>query len=119
MPSARKEFAIAITKVDINDLVAACERYARTKPPKMAWLNPATYLRQERWLDERGPRDGIAGALDRLHQEIAERGTPDYSLPSTSPDNWREKLERTKTANAEAAIRDILAARARRKEGGQ
>lgn len=35
-----------------DDLVAGLENYIRDKPVDRAWLNPATFLNQERWADQ-------------------------------------------------------------------
>jgi uncharacterized protein YdaU (DUF1376 family) len=48
---ARQKFGIAIKKQSLGDLTAAVERYKANKPADRAWLNPATWLHQERWLD--------------------------------------------------------------------
>ena len=40
--------------VSFPTLMAAFERYKRTKPPDRAWCHPATWLNQERWKDGAG-----------------------------------------------------------------
>jgi hypothetical protein len=35
-----------------EDLMAGLDRYIRTKPSDRAWLNPGTFLNQERWADQ-------------------------------------------------------------------
>lgn len=34
------------------ELIAGRDRYIRSKPPDRPWCNPATWLNQQRWLDE-------------------------------------------------------------------
>ncbi|MDR6334509.1 hypothetical protein GGQ86_002991 [Xanthobacter flavus] len=41
--------------VTLDRMLAALDRYMRTKPPDRPWCNPATWLRQGRWDDEPGP----------------------------------------------------------------
>jgi hypothetical protein len=38
--------------VSVDDVLAGLTRYKRDKPPDRPWLNPATFLNQERWADE-------------------------------------------------------------------
>jgi hypothetical protein len=69
-PAARRAFAIAIQTVDLDTILAGVQRYADTKPAGTSWMNPATFLRNEGWNDERGPmrdeRSGLRVALDKL-----------------------------------------------------
>ena len=50
--AAKKAFNGAIKKTDVQTLVASLDAYKRDKPPDRSWCNPATWLNQERWLDE-------------------------------------------------------------------
>ena len=43
---------IARSSVKWSDLMAGLERYIRTKPSDRPWLNPTTFLNQERWADQ-------------------------------------------------------------------
>lgn len=49
-PAAERAFAKH--SGDIDAIVAGVERYIRDKPPDREWLNPATFLNQERWKDQ-------------------------------------------------------------------
>lgn len=52
-PVALKKLGgIARSSVRWDDLMAGLERYIRTKPAERPWLNPATFLNQERWADQ-------------------------------------------------------------------
>lgn len=42
--------------VAFADIMAGLDRYIRTKPPDRAWLNPETFLNQERWTDQPAPQ---------------------------------------------------------------
>lgn len=49
---AERAFKAALRKTDPETLLEALEIYIRTKPPDRPWCNPATWLNQERWLDQ-------------------------------------------------------------------
>ncbi len=49
-PAAERAFAKHFKEIDA--ITAGLERYIRDKPPDRQWLNPATFLNQQRWLDE-------------------------------------------------------------------
>lgn len=51
-PRALKAYRGARAKVDHVALIAGVERYIRTKPDWQDWAHPATWLNNERWLDE-------------------------------------------------------------------
>ncbi len=51
-PPARRAFAKARKAETLDRIMAGVERYIRDKPPDRPWLNPATFLNQERWADE-------------------------------------------------------------------
>ena len=49
---AEKAFPKALSKAgSVEILIEGVRSYKRTKPPDRSWLNPGTWLRQERWLD--------------------------------------------------------------------
>lgn len=78
---ARKKFPIALRKVKFDVLLDALRRYAG-KTDDRPWLNPATWLHQERWADQpaqvsRGspggqPLRGVAALTAQLQREILE-----------------------------------------------
>jgi hypothetical protein len=53
--AARKAFVGARRKASPAEILAGLERYIAAKPPDRPWCNPATFLNQERWLDEPAP----------------------------------------------------------------
>jgi hypothetical protein len=70
--------------VELETLIRARDRYIATKPPDRPWCNPATWLNQERWLDEPAqvdmraaarppPEHGFAGVARTLMEQ--ENGT--------------------------------------------
>lgn len=53
--AARKAWPTARQKADLSALTAGVERYIRSKPADRDYCHPATWLNQERWLDEQPP----------------------------------------------------------------
>lgn len=58
--AAKKAWPAALKRAESFDaLVGGLNRYIATKPRDRAWCNPATWLNQDRWLDEpAGSSDG-------------------------------------------------------------
>lgn len=52
--AAEKAFAKARRKTDLTTLVSAVVAYVANKPGYADWCMPATWLNEERWLDEHG-----------------------------------------------------------------
>lgn len=79
-------------------IMAGLDRYLRSKPPDRAWLNPETFLNQERWGDQPAavstgpPRNGNQG-FESLFQQ-----------PETPPDDQapRSEFDLDLTANRPA-----------------
>lgn len=51
-PAAARAWPAARRKADLEALLAGLKRYIASKPPDRPWCNPATWLNQERWLDQ-------------------------------------------------------------------
>lgn len=51
-PKAWQSFRAAMRKADFDAIMAGLERYIASKPPDREWLNPTTFLNQERWNDQ-------------------------------------------------------------------
>jgi hypothetical protein len=104
-PAAERAFAKAFAKHDLEPIMAGLERYVRDKPPDRDWLNPATFLNQERFLDEPAPQsstssqrasgDGMTVVLQKLREQvngqsyngikdITEAGVPDSGASNAS-----------------------------------
>jgi hypothetical protein len=60
-PAAARAFATAIKKASIEQILAGLARYVRDKPPDRPWCNPATWLNQDRWLDQPAPASASNG----------------------------------------------------------
>ncbi len=56
--AARVAYARSLSKTTDEILIAGVRRYVSTKPPDRPWCNPATWLNQERWLDEETKPNG-------------------------------------------------------------
>jgi hypothetical protein len=69
-------------------LMAGLGRYIRDKPPDREWLNPETFLNQERWSDQpamvrsTGP-PRVAQGFESLFQEKPDATSPEYDLDLT------------------------------------
>ncbi len=53
--AARKAWSTACGLASLETLLQGVEKYARDKPADRPWCNPATWLNQQRWMDEPGP----------------------------------------------------------------
>lgn len=54
-PKALTAFLKARKKDSLENIMAGLQRYVTGKPPDRAWLNPTTFLNQERWNDQPAP----------------------------------------------------------------
>lgn len=68
--AAKRAFEKALAKVELNDLLAAVDRYRTSKPPERQWLNPSRWLDDERWSDEPA---SIGGRKDNLLDHLNRR----------------------------------------------
>jgi hypothetical protein len=75
-------------KISFEFLIAAIRKYEATKPPDREWLNPKTYIEQERWNDKPARTSGkheptsAEGAARRaLELEALERAGTAGSAP--------------------------------------
>lgn len=51
-PKAREALAKARKVASLEAILSGLSRYVASKPADRAWLNPATFLNQERWADQ-------------------------------------------------------------------
>jgi uncharacterized protein YdaU (DUF1376 family) len=78
-PAALRAFCRARKAYNINAILAGLERYAAEKPAERAWLNPATFLNQERFNDEPASAPNGAGkrnAHNAILEEVARQFAP-------------------------------------------
>ena len=60
-PRALKAFKAARKRVSLEDMLAGLERYKASKPDYADWCHASTWLNEDRWADDYGPkRDGPA-----------------------------------------------------------
>jgi hypothetical protein len=74
-PAALKAFVSARRRAGIDAIVEGVFAYIRDKPPDRSWLNPATFLNQNRWEDkpaqvQNGKTSSISSACDNLVQLV-------------------------------------------------
>jgi hypothetical protein len=75
-------YVAATKRADHSEIMAGLRRYVASKPADRPWLNPATFLNQDRWADEpavvpvaRGSPAGhrpnpLADAFGRMAQQM-------------------------------------------------
>lgn len=88
--AALQSFTRALLKTDLAALLAAIERYRSSKPPDRQWCNPATFLNQERWLDQpanieaSNGRHGLSAAngTKRDWWDVSKPAPPDEPPPN-------------------------------------
>jgi len=101
-PKARASFAKAMKRDEFEVIMDGLRRYIRTRPPDRDWLNPATFLNQERWNDEpatvtqrsafaapsrqQAVIDGVAAAVERRER---------IGGWEAQADAWRRGVSRT------------------------
>jgi hypothetical protein len=92
-PAALRAFVSARKRAGLDAIVAGVFAYIRDKPPDRPWLNPATFLNQNRWEDQPAqvangksqdnPRGGsLIAAIDRRLAAIAVEGESDPQMPA-------------------------------------
>jgi uncharacterized protein YdaU (DUF1376 family) len=91
-PVAKTAFAKAIKRATLAEILAGLERYKATKPPDRSWLNPSTFLNQERWNDQPAKVNGNGHAGGQLPLGRPERRTlnaPSVNTPEEAAMNKR------------------------------
>jgi hypothetical protein len=69
------------------DVMSGLDRYIRSKPPDRAWLNPETFLNQERWTDQpasvasQGNQNGRRTVHDAANDLLAKINALDEPAP--------------------------------------
>jgi hypothetical protein len=74
-PAALKALRSARKRTDLADILAGVETYIRNKPPDRQWLNPATFLNQDRFADrpaqvENAKTSPFDAAYDRVLEKL-------------------------------------------------
>lgn len=81
--TALKSFRAARKRGSLEAIMAGLENYIASKPSDRQWLNPATFLNQERWTDQ--PAEGING-----NARAPKRTTADLARELTRVAEQRE-----------------------------
>jgi hypothetical protein len=89
-PAALKAFVGARKRAGLDAIVNGVFAYIRDKPPDRAWLNPATFLNQNRWDDQpaqvqHGRTQETRQSLPEAARRLAEQGLsfgPKPELPT-------------------------------------
>lgn len=73
-PDAMKAYKTVRRSSTLDEIMVGLHRYVQSKPLDRPWLNPATFLRQERFRDQpapvAAPLKGLAAAKQSLREEI-------------------------------------------------
>jgi hypothetical protein len=87
-PKALSAFLAARRKAELTAIMAGLRRYVASKPPDRPWLNPATFLNQERWMDEPAftARAGPAPRSNPLADAFGSMRPPDERHPPPTDD---------------------------------
>lgn len=93
-PAALKAFLSARKRAGLDAIVEGVFAYIRDKPPDRPWLNPATFLNQNRWEDqpakvEHGTSNNRSGgslvaSIRRELAELEQSEGSDFALPGGS-----------------------------------
>jgi uncharacterized protein YdaU (DUF1376 family) len=94
-PYALKCFMRARKRASLETIMEGLDRYIATKPPDRPWLNPSTFLNQDRWGDQAAPVVEKLSAfqqavkkhieeVDSRHERNSEIGTGRRTLRGAS-----------------------------------
>jgi len=75
-PAALKALRSAVDRATISEICEGVENYIRAKPPDRPWLNPATFLNQNRWEDRPaavGATNGKSGEISSACDNLIDR----------------------------------------------
>ena len=77
--------------VPFTEIMTGLDAYIRSKPPDRAWLNPETFINQERWADQpaevsHGPHQPKPGSVADAFRQLGEQvQTPDRDEAGPNP----------------------------------
>jgi len=74
-PKALTSFLTARKSASLEEIVTGLDRYIAAKPPDRQWLNPTTFLNQQRWADE--PAQITGGQHEQHHSHAQRRSRQD------------------------------------------
>jgi hypothetical protein len=87
-PDAMKAFRKVRQGSALSEIMVGLRRYVQTKPTDRPWLNPATFLRQERYRDQPAAvaqANGLAAAREKLRREIEDEQDRDQHQEDFDP----------------------------------
>jgi hypothetical protein len=70
-PAAARAYAAALARAGPAEMLGGLRRYVAAKPPDRQWLNPATFLNQDRWLDQPAMLLPITGGRDGATRKLS------------------------------------------------
>lgn len=73
--AAVEAFIAARRKASLDAIMDGVRRYKSTKPPDRQWMNPSTFLDEERWTDEPAPNDSKPKPHDAIFEALARRAS--------------------------------------------
>lgn len=117
-PRALSAFIGARRKSTLDEIISGLERYKREKPPDRQWLNPATFLGEERFNDKpaANPRQQLQGhdaLLEALARQASEGSRGDQRTPDADgrQDSHRQGEGGDSGGNRSATITALPVAR--------
>ena len=117
-PVALRAFIAARRKHELWQILDGLARYVKTKPADRSWLNPATFLNQERYLDApaaaaaRGPPPNSKLSFADLARQFPLESKPD------EPDRHGQTAASPNAADARSRHADLEPAERRSSAGG-
>jgi hypothetical protein len=115
-PTALQKFLIARRTHSLETILSGLSRYCSAKPPDRQWLNPATFLNQERFLDEPaevavGPPQKTAylhGVFQRHMEKINGTGGTGRGISSGNAGNGKLLTSAARTGGISGADGGIV-----------
>jgi hypothetical protein len=84
-PAALKAFRSAVKRASPGAICDGVVAYERNKPPDRPWLNPATFLNQNRWEDQPalvGAPNAKVGQFDAAYHNVLEKLNAGFGGPA-------------------------------------
>lgn len=73
-------------RIPFDAIMGGMERYIRSKPPDRAWLNPETFINQERWNDQPAPvQQGTPNGKRTVHDAAKDLAARVQALDEPAP----------------------------------
>lgn len=105
-PDAKRAFARALRAASLGQIMAGLDRYIREKPPDRPWLNPATFLNQQRWADQ--PADRAKPHEQPHRQSAAESNVAALGRAFNRLTPMGERAPDTASENGAGSLRESV-----------